>query len=477
MIIPGQKKEIRTRFAPSPTGPLNFGGARTALFNWLFTRHEGGTFVLRIEDTDLGRSKKEFEENIQESLRWLGIEWDEFYRQTDRIDRYRKYLEMLLEKGLAYHCFCSQKEIEEERQAQMSQGLPPKYGGKCRTLSPEESRIRAQKEPSVIRLKVSDREVSFFDYVRGKVTFNLGLIGDFIIAKSAEEPLYNFANVVDDYETAITHVIRGEEHISNTPRQIAIQEALGFTPLTYAHLPLILGPNKKKLSKRDLAKSVIDYRNEGYLSPAVANFLVLLGWHPKEDREILSIEEMKKEFSFDRVQKSGGIFNPEKLVWLNGYYIRSMSDETLAVYLEDFVPAKWTKDRDRFLRAVRTEKERMKTLLDFTKNAEFFFELPSYDSNLLVWKNSNAEAAFENLKESKKILENIEEGDFTKEIIESKMMAFAEMRGRGDVLWPLRVALSGKSASPGPFDLLEAFGKKESLNRISTAIEKLSPHR
>lgn len=475
MMMPGQKKHVRTRFAPSPTGPLNFGGARTALFNWLFTRHEGGTFVLRIEDTDLGRSKKEFEDDIQESLRWLGIEWDEFYRQTDRIDRYEEHLSALIEKGLAYRCFCSQKEIEEEQQAQMSQGIPPKYGGKCRLLSPEEAALRAGKEPSVIRLKVSDREVSFHDLIRGKVTFNLGLVGDFIIAKSAREPLYNFANVVDDHETAITHVVRGEEHISNTPRQIAIQEALGFTPLTYAHLPLILGPNKKKLSKRDLAKSVIDYRNEGYLSPAVVNFLVLLGWHPKEDREILSVEEMKKEFSFDRVQKSGGIFNPEKLAWLNGHYIRSMSDETLAVCLEDFVSAEWTKDRDRFLRAVRVEKERMKTLVDFAQNAEFFFELPAYDPELLVWKNSNAESAFENLKESKRILENIEEGDFAKEIVESKMMAFAEMRGRGDVLWPLRVALSGRSASPGPFDLIEIFGKKESLDRISAAMEKLSP--
>lgn len=472
----GQKKEIRARFAPSPTGPLNFGGARTALFNWLFTRHEGGSFILRIEDTDLERSKPEFEENIKDSLSWLGLEWDEFYRQTDRVDRYTHHIESLLEKGLAYYCFCSPEETEAEQQAQMSQGLQPKYSGKCRSLSLEEARKRIQNEKSVIRLRVAEKEISFNDLVRGKVTFNLMLVGDFIIAKNNKEPLYNFANVVDDFETNITHVIRGEEHISNTPRQIAIQEALGFSSLIYAHLPLILASNKKKLSKRDLAKSVLDYKNDGYLSSAIDNFLVLLGWHPKEDREVLSIEEMKKEFSFERVQKSGGIFNIDKLNWFNGYYIRMMSDETLAVCLESFVPEEWVKDKDRFLRVVCVEKERMKTLCDFSENARFFFELPTYDPQLLIWKQATHESIIENLKESHKILEQIEWGDFKKNIVESKMMAFAEMRGRGDVLWPLRVALSGRDASPGPFDLIEIFGKKESLERISYAIKKLSAY-
>lgn len=470
----GQKKHVRVRFAPSPTGPLNFGGVRTALFNWLFVKHEGGSFVLRIEDTDRERSRPEFETDIKESLSWLGLNWDELYRQTDRISHYEKYIELLLEKKFAYRCFCSEEDLKRDEEAQMSQGIQPKYGGRCRNISPEEAARRAENEKHVIRIKIPEKEVSFHDLIRGKVTFNLGLIGDFIIAKSAKEPLYNFANVVDDFEMNITHVVRGEEHISNTPRQIAIQEALGFPSLIYAHLPLILGANKKKLSKRDLAKSISDYRKEGYLPHAIINFLVLLGWHPKEDKEVLSIEEMQKEFSFERVQKSGGIFNIEKLDWFNGYYIRALSDETLVLLLEDLVPPSWVADRDKFIKAVAVEKERMKKLTDFAYAADFIFELPLYAPELLVWKQMSVETIDENLRETADIFEKISEEDFNKKIIESKMMLFAEMRGRGEVLWPLRVALSGKNASPGPFDLAEILGKKEALRRIGHARALLS---
>lgn len=469
---PKEGKKVKLRFAPSPTGPLNIGGVRTALFNWLFARHEGGLFVLRIEDTDTQRSEARYEEDIKKSLEWLGLSWDELYRQSDRLERYRFYLEQLLEKKYAYYCFCTEKELEDEYQAQLSQGMAPKYSKKCLSLSDEEVKKRLEKESGVIRFRVPEKEISFHDLVRGKVTFDTRLIGDIIIAKGLDEPLYNFANVVDDFEMNITHVVRGEEHISNTPRQIALQEALGFSPLVYAHLPLILGSNKKKLSKRDLAKSIYDYKIEGYLPEAMINFLVLLGWHPKKDREILSIQEMIEEFSFERVQKAGGIFNPEKLDWLNAHYIRSKSNDELVDALDVFIPEQWKKDKERIRKVIEVERERIKRLGEFVSLAGFFFELQDYEKTLLVWKKSNEKEMLENLKLIQNAL--IPHEDFSHTSLENLIYPIAELRGRGDVLWPLRAALSGKSASPGPFELLEILGKKESLERISVAIGKLS---
>jgi len=471
-MTPKEDKKIKLRFAPSPTGPLNIGGVRTALFNWLFARHEGGLFVLRIEDTDKQRSEARYEEDIKKSLEWLGLSWDELYRQSDRLERYKFYLKKLLEKKYAYYCFCSEKELEDEYEAQLSQGIPPKYSRKCVSLSDEEVEKRIQKEGGVIRFKMLEREISFHDLVRGKVTFDTRLIGDVIIAKGLDEPLYNFANVVDDFEMGITHVVRGEEHISNTPRQIALQEALGLTPLIYAHLPLILGSNKKKLSKRDLAKSIFDYKTEGYIPEAMINFLVLLGWHPKKDREILSIGEMIDEFSFERVQKAGGIFNPEKLDWLNAHYLRSKNVDELIKALDVFIPEQWKKDKERMRKVVEVERGRMKRLGDFVSLSNFFFKLQDYDKTLLVWKKSNEKDMLENLKLIQNALVSLE--DFSHKSSEDIIYPIAEARGRGDVLWPLRAALSGKSASPGPFELLEILGKKESLERISVAIKKLS---
>lgn len=469
-----KQKPVRVRFAPSPTGPLNIGGVRTAFFNWLFAKHEGGSFLLRIEDTDRERSKKQYEENIKESLEWLGLSWDEFSRQTERTDRYELHLKKLLDEEKAYYCFCTEEELEHEREAQLSQGLPPIYGGHCRGLSKEEQQERLKGERAVIRMKSPEKEVSFHDLIRGKVTFDTKLIGDFIIAKDPKNPLYNFAVVVDDFEMQISHVVRGEEHIANTPRQLIIQEALGFDGLTYAHLPLILGPDKKKLSKRDLAKSLLDYRAEGYLPGAVLNFLVLLGWHPKEDKEILSLEEMTREFSFDRVQKGGAIFNPEKLEWMNGVYLRGIDTAELIPLLEPFVPESWRKNAEFFEKVVAAEKERLKTLGEFRKIALFFFTLPEYDASLLVWKKATKKETEANLKEICAIIEAITDDVFEEEHIESLLMPYAERNGRGAVLWPLRVALSGQAASPGPFQLAATLGKKETLRRISVALEKIS---
>ncbi len=464
---------VRVRFAPSPTGPFSLGNARTALFNWLFARHEGGTFLLRIEDTDKERSKKEYEKILLDGLKWLGFEWDEEpWRQSERLPVYKKYLERLLEEGKAYYCFCTPEELDAERQALLSQGMPPKYGGRCRAIPVAEAKERLKKETAVIRFRTPEKEVAFTDMVRGRVAFDLGLIGDIVIAKDLESPLYNFAVVVDDYEMNITHVIRGEDHLSNTPKQIAIAEALGIEPPHYAHLPLILGPDHKKLSKRYLETSLLDYRDQGYLKEAVLNFMVLMGWHPAEDREVLSVEEMLKEFDFKRVAKSGAVFNPEKLDWLNAHYIKNSPPEKLAEAAAPFLPEAWRKDEAFLAKVLGTERERAKRLSDFKDLAGFFFELPDYEARKLVWRETPAAAILDNLRFTLDVLAKIPPAA-GKETVENYLMTVAEKRGRGEVLWPLRVALSGQDASPGPADIIAALGPEESVRRIQVAIAKL----
>jgi len=462
--------KIRVRFAPSPTGPFSLGNARTALFNWLFAHKEGGEFLLRIEDTDKERSKKEYETQILNSLKWLGLNWDgEIIKQSERTAIYEKYLQKLLDDKKAYYCFCSEEELEAERQAQLSQGLPPKYGNTCRNLSETETKSLLQSKPAVIRFRLPETEISFTDLIRGKISFDLSLMGDIVIAKSLKEPLYNFAVVVDDYEMGITNVIRGEDHLSNTPKQWAIAETLDFNHPTYAHLPLILGPDKKKLSKRYLDASMVDFKNKGYLPEAILNFLVLIGWHPTEDKEIIAFEEMVKTFDLKRVQKGSGVFNQEKLDWFNGYYIRSFDTEKLAEIMSDFIPDYWLKQKPLFLKALTIEKERIKRLTDFKESAAFFFELPDYDKNLLIWKDANFEIIKEILEKILTILENNEMSQINKLLFE-----FAEAKGRGDIFWPLRAALSGQKASPGPLEIIEILGKEESVKRIKIAISKLN---
>ena len=467
--------DVRVRFAPSPTGFLHLGGVRTALFNWLFARHEGGKFLLRIEDTDKERSEKRFEDDILQNLEWLGITPDEpIIRQTDRLAVYEKNLETLLTEHKAYYCFCTPEELEEEYRAQLSQGIIPKYSGKCKALSDEDIAQKLKSTSAVIRIKMSDQIISFTDMIRGKVEFDTKLFGDIIIAKGLREPLYNFAVVIDDAEQKITHVIRGEEHLSNTPKQIVLQEALGLPLVTYAHLPLILGADKKKLSKRFLTNSLNDYKNQGFLPTALLNFLVLLGWHPKEDREVLSILEMINEFSIKRVQKAGAVFNPEKLDWLNFMHIRAMDKDELAKNLIPFVHAEWTNDKERFARAVEISKDRLKNLCDFQKDSEFVFTLPEYDSAIISWKNAPSKTMAKNLEHVRKQIENANDENFPSEALKNEILEFAEKEGRGDVLWPLRVSLSGMESSPGPTELLYVLGRGESLTRIDIALSKLS---
>lgn len=467
--------EVRVRFAPSPTGSLHLGGVRTAFFNWLFARHENGKFLLRIEDTDKTRSKPEYEEGILKSLEWLGLSWDEKeIRQSDRLPVYELHLAKLLSEKKAYYCFCTSEELEQEQQALLSQGLPPRYGGRCRGLSDDAVAEKLKTKPAVIRFRVPDKKISFTDLIRGHVEFNAALGGDIIIAKGLRDPLYNFAVVVDDAEMRISHVIRGEEHLSNTPKQIAIQEALGLPKPHYAHLPLILGPDKKKLSKRFMSASIDEYRNVGFLPQALLNFLVLLGWHPTPDREIISVDEMVKEFDIRRVQKAGGVFDEEKLGWMNGTYIRSLDVDTLLSYLAPFIPHEWI-DRKPFLKKILgVERSRMKTLSGFAPATRFFFEAIDYPAQMLLGKTGERVQTAELLRSAGDILHDLKEVDFTVEKITKTLMPFAELRGRGNVLWPLRVALSGQEASPGPFELLEVLGKEESQRRIDSALHKLA---
>jgi len=464
-------KDIRIRIAPSPTGNLHIGTARSALFNYLFAKNQGGKFILRIEDTDLQRSDPRFEKEITESLKWLGIEWDEFYKQSERTEVYKKYLEKLLKEGKAYHCFCSEEELEAKRQEQMARGAPAKYNGKCRLLPEKEVRERLRRgEGSIIRFRVPEKKVRFQDLIRGEIEFDSGLIGDFSIAKNTSTPLYNLAVVIDDFEGKISHVIRGEDHISNTPKQMLLQEALGFSQPKYAHLPLILGPDKSKMSKRHGAVAISDYRKEGYLPEALNNFMAFLGWNPDTEKESFLMKDLIKEFSLEKVQKSGAVFNVQRLDYLNGYYIRQKPLRELAELCQPYLPKA---DPGLIEKIVAIYQERLKKLSEISELADFFFkDKLNYDKELLRWKNMKDKEVIEILDKLDKILHKIERGGWTKENLHNILMPEAEKIGdRGCLLWPLRVALTGKKASAGPFEIAEILGREETLARIKQARE------
>jgi len=424
-IKPG---EVRTRLAPSPTGYLHFGTARTALFNYLFAKKNQGVFILRIEDTDIERSDLCFEKDIIENLKWLGIEWDEGpdiggnygpYRQSERLNIYAKYIEKLISEDKAYYCFCSEEELEARRQYQLSISEAPRYSGKCAGLAKETiERYLAEGKPSVIRFRVPAKKIEFDDLIRGKLEFDTSLIGDIVIAKAISTPLYNFAVVVDDFEMKISHVIRGEDHISNTPKQLLFQEALGFPRPAYAHLPLILGPDRTKLSKRHGAVAIVDYKKEGYLPEALVNFMAFLGWNPGDEREIYSMPSLIKEFSLERVQKGGAIFNIKRLDFLNSFYIRQRSIEKLAElclpYLVEkglITPTFKTKqyppayganeivqtykisetgeeiNLESLQKIISLYKERLKKLSEISELTDFFFrDKLEYKKDLLKWR-------------------------------------------------------------------------------------------
>lgn len=484
-------QKVRVRIAPSPTGPLHLGTARTALFNFLFARKHGGVFVIRIEDTDLERSDPKLEKDILDNLHWLGIQWDEgpdiggphaSYRQSERTKSYAKALEKLLAQGSAYYCFCTEEELEKERTRQKREGQPLRYSGKCRATDSKDARARLSRgEKAIIRFKIPEKQIVFTDLIRRELTFNGALFGDIAIAKNPETPLYNFAAVIDDAAMQITHVLRGEDHIANTPKQIAIAGALGIPSPQFGHFPLILGSDRSKLSKRHGATSVQELRDLGYYPQAVVNFLALLGWNPGTEREMFSFEELIAAFDLTRVQKSGAIWNQQKLNHFNAYFaghtpppqnavdrietIRSTQNWSPAVNVAGITSST-------FARVPPEDVE--KTLV----RAPYYFVAPEKISpEILRWKNMTDDEIKRMLETSLEFLENISEETWKRSTLEEKILGAAQEFGKGDrgrLLWPLRVALSGQKQSDSPFEIAANIGKGETLRRLQAAIDGMS---
>lgn len=475
--------EIRTRIAPSPTGALHVGTAHTALFNWLFTRAKSGKFILRIEDTDKERSKSEFIDDITDGLIWLGIDWDEGpergdgygpYCQSKRIEIYEKYAKQLIETKKAYYCYCTPEELTKEREDQAKAKQAPKYSGKCRNLSPEEiEKFKNEGRKPALRFIVEKKQIKFKDLIKGPVEFDTGLFGDFVIMKSDGMPTFLFAGAIDDFLMKISHVIRGEDHLPNTPRQILLADALDFSIPEYGHLPLILNPDRSKLSKRKNPTSITgDFMKKGYLPQAMINFLVLMGWSPENGGDFWTLNDLINEFNFKDVGKSPSIFDQQKLDFLNGYYIRKMSLGELAKAATDFLGKnEFVKDGTKFMTALSLVQERLKNLSEIPDQIEFIFKSPTIDKEMIIPKKSSQEKTLKGLQESYKYLEK--EDDFGRDSLEQTLRAVAKKNDfqAGEVLWPIRVALTGKTASPGAFEVLEALGKTESLSRIKKAIE------
>jgi glutamyl-tRNA synthetase len=470
-----ENKKIKTRIAPSPTGPLHIGTARTALFSWAYARQHGGEFILRIEDTDLERSDQRFEDDIIKSLAWLGLTWDnkEIIRQTDRLDIYEKYINKLLTAGKAFWCLHTPEELANERDGQMQKKEAPRHICSFRDGS-------GTPGIGIIRLK-NDAigKVAWRDMIRGDVAFDAELMGDFSLAKAPRVPLYNFAVVVDDYDMDITHVIRGEDHIPNTPKQILIQRALGIEPPIYGHLPLILGRDRSKLSKREGATSINEYRKDGFLPEAIFNFIMLLGWHPEGNNEMIDAANFLKEFSIERVQKGGAIFDLDKLSWINKEYLKKIDIEILAELTLEFVPEEWRKkaeaDMDFWRAVVGLERERLTKLSELSAHIEYLFKEPFYQRELLQWKGKQDFAdILRHLKWLAGALGDLKDAEWNKAGLEALVMPYAEENGRGDVLWPWRVSLCGQKNSPGPFEMAAILGKDTVLARIQKALEYLS---
>lgn len=446
-----RQKQVVTRMAPSPTGRLHIGTARTALYNFVYARSKNGKFILRSEDTDKNRSTKEFEDDILDGLAWLGVKWDDYYKQSERTKIYRSYLESLLKANSAY-------------------------------VSKEDSKQNPGTHIEIIRLRNQNKVVTFTDEIRGDISFDTTELGDFVIARSLDDVLYHFAVVVDDHEMGVTHVIRGEDHISNTPRQILIQEAIKADRPQYVHLPLILAPDKSKLSKRHGAVSLSEYRDLGYLKEAVVNYLALLGWNPGTDKEFFTLHELIEEFDLGGIQKGGAIFNIEKLNWFNKEYFKNMPKsecfEIIKSRLPDRVKELPQYSEERLERLMGTIIEHTSVAREITDDAErgeydFAFGSPKTDPEMLKWKHdTSSRDTLPRLRKIAEILATIDEGESADEI-KNKIWDYAEEVGKGEVLWPLRVALSGKERSPDPFTIIHIIGSGEAYKRLRNACDTI----
>ncbi|KKQ07650.1 MAG: Glutamate-tRNA ligase [Parcubacteria group bacterium GW2011_GWB1_36_5] len=449
--------KIVTRFAPSPTGQFHLGGVRSALYNYLFAKQNKGVYILRSEDTDKERSKKEYEDGFLKLFEWLGLKPDQFFRQSERTEIYKKYLEKMIADGFAY--------ISKE----VASSATRRKGGK-----------EIAQRSEVIRFKNPNKKITFSDIVLGDITFDTTDLKDFVIARSLTEPLYHFTVVVDDYEMVVTHVIRGQEHIANTPRQILIQEAIGATRPLYAHLPLILGKDRAKLSKRDPEViPALEYRNLGYLPEAIINFMALIGWNPGGEQEIFTLLELVEKFDINKIQKSGGVFNSEKLDWLNKEHIKKLPQKEIKKNILEWLPENM-RNNTIALKLVPIILERISKWNDVKDMVErgeldFFFQAPDFSQislkEKLLYKNTSPKKISDNLKQAKNALEILKAENFDKENIKEALMKVANtLPSRGELLHPIRYALSGADKSPDPFVIASIIGKNETLSRLQKAI-------
>jgi len=477
------KQSVRVRYAPSPTGYPHVGNIRTALFNWLFARRYGGSFIIRIEDTDVTRKVEGTVEAILDGLRWLGLDWDEGpHFQSQRLEIYGEAAERLISQGDAYYCYCSPQRLEEMRTEQVRRKQPPGYDRHCHNLSPEE---RAKKDTEgitpVVRFKTPlEGQTRFNDLIWGEVVFENNTIDDFILLKSDGYPTYHLASVVDDHLMEITHVLRAEEWLSSTPRHLLLYQALGLEPPQFAHLPMILGTNRAKLSKRHGAVSITEYYEQGYLPEAMVNFLALLGWSLDDRTEILSRQELMDNFSLERVSRTAAIFNRDKLNWMNGVYIRSLSLEDFTQRALPFLDRDLPPEVKRplstsYIKQIMTLiQERSRTLTEVAELAQFFFvdEL-DYNASLLLGKNMSQELTTKALAVTNQRLRQLE--SFDAESLEAMLRPLAAELGlkTGQLFGTLRVAVTGRTAAPPLFQTMAVLGKERCLRRIEAALDRL----
>ena len=475
---------VRVRFAPSPTGFLHVGGARTALFNYLFARRMGGTFVLRIEDTDVARSTDEATAAILSSLRWLGLSWDEGpetggrfgpYFQSQRSERYQHHAEALTAAGRAYPCYCTAEELEARRAEQTRRGEPPRYDGRCRSLTAAERAAReAEGRGAALRFRLpGEGETAWDDVVRGRVAFANGVLDDFVLLRSDGHPTYNFACVVDDHEMEITHVIRGDDHISNTPRQILLYAAFGFRTPIFAHVPMILGADGTRLSKRHGATSVEAFRDLGILPEALVNFLALLGWSLDGKREVFTLAELEQVFTLERVGSNPAVFNLEKLEWMNSQHLKGMAEEERVRRVEEFLAAQGrdiaTRSPEWRRALVRAIGDRLRTLADAERYGAFALA-DTYPEDEASWaemlERAEAGARLEALAKRLGALP-----EFTLEALERETRALAAELGikAGEIIGMARVALTGRKVSPGIFEVMWLLGRERTLERLGRA--------
>lgn len=480
-------EEVRVRFAPSPTGYLHIGGARTALFNWLFARSLGGKLVLRIEDTDIERLKEDSVSQILTSMKWLGLNWDEGpevggpvgpYYQSERFDIYREYCNRLIEEGKAYYCFCTTEDLAAQREKQRENKQPFRYARTCRDIPLEEAKARiAAGEKASVRIKLpAEGNIVVHDLIHGDVNFDLSLLDDFVIMKSNGIPTYNFAVCIDDHLMKISHVLRAEEHLSNTPKQVLVYEALGWETPCFGHMPMILAPDRSKLSKRHGATSVEEFRSQGYVHQAIVNYLTLLGWAPASQEEIFSLEDTVKQFDFSKMSKKAAVYDTKKLTWLNGQYLSMLPIEEIAPEAEPFflkaglITPEWlAENKEYFVRLVDCVRVRVKTLQEVAEASEYFFrDVTEYDAKGVA-KHFTPEGA-ELLEKAVAGLEALPE--FNLETTEALYNKLAEETGLslGKVIHPTRLALTGRTVSPGLFDVMVLLGKEKTLDRMKKAV-------